>query len=439
MEGTSATMGLTSVLRRVASRAPVRVYPIAGVGERDALQDLSLEISVRFVLTPRAANVLLVAGRMPSELIEAVESVHEALTHPRAVVLWRTGPELTETFPNAVTVGDDPVETLARVHADLVTGVRASSPPLRPDIDPAPWRGVGPYGQGGSGMTGGVPYGRPLADRAPDRDGLTLDQLSFRVGPFWHPLPPGLLVEVDLQGDVIQGVGFPPEAYAQAGTGTDIFMRALTEPVPIAELELARARSHLRRLADAVALHGLDAVAERILRLAVDVRPHSVDPVEALSRRLRRAGLLGWATSGVGAIRRDALAGMGLGPTSRASGLEEDVRSDDTAYRTLGFEPIVATGADVAARWRVRLAEAVQSLRLAAHAGDRVVEPAGRVESPRGRLEHGSSPTARLMYALPAILHGLEWGDAVATIASLDIDLGDLRAHVPSHPEEVVR
>jgi hypothetical protein len=416
------------------------VYAIAGDGEDDAIQDLRIEPSVRFVLTPRAANILLVAGHVRRELVEAIVAVHDALTHPRAVVLWRVGPELTGAFPNAVTVGDDPVETLIRVHADLVTGVRESSPPLRPDLDPAPWRGVGPYGQGGTGMTGGVPYGRPLADRAPDRDGLTLDQLSFKVGPFWHPLPPGLLMEVDLQGDVIQRLGFPAEAYVPGVAAGDggVFFRALTEPVPIAELELARARSHLRKLAGAVALHGLDAFSERILRLAIEVRPGSIEPVEALVGPLRRSGFLGWATSGVGVFGRDSLPGMGLGPTSRASGLDEDVRSDDADYRSLGFEPIVDTGGDVAARWRVRLAEAVQSLHLADRAGDRVVEPAGRVESPRGRLEHGSAPSSRLMYALPAILDGLEWGDAVATIVSLDIDLNDLRAHAPSRAGEMV-
>jgi hypothetical protein len=30
---------------------------------------------------------------------------------------------------------------------------------------------------------------------------------------------------------------------------------------------------------------------------------------------------------------------------------------------------------------------------------------------------------------LPRILGGLEWGDAVATIVSLDADLDELRAH----------
>ena len=434
-------MGMTSVLRRVASRAAVRLYPIAGDGYRDAIQDLLLESSLRLMPTPRGANVLLVAGDVRRELIEPVVAVHEALTHPRAVVLWNAGPESTEVFPNAVTVGNDPVETLVRVHTDLVLGVRRSSPPLRPDVDPAPWRGVGPYGQGGSGMTGGVPYGRPLTDRVFDRDGLTLDQLSFRVGPFWHPFPPGLVLEVDLQGDVVQRVGIPAEAYHAAGprpTDRDVFARALTKPVAVAELELTRARSHLRRLAEAIARHGLDALATRILQLAIGASPQTIEEVEALARPLRRSGFLGWATSGVGVVEGDLLAGMGLGPTARAAGLDEDLRSGSAVYRSLGFEPVLDGGADVAARWRVRLAEAAQSLRLVERAGDRVHEPTGRVESPRGRLEPASPASSRLISGLPRILDGLEWGDAVATIVSLDLDVEELLTDSPSHNEEMV-
>ena len=33
-------------------------------------------------------------------------------------------------------------------------------------------------------MTEGTPYGRPMAMTGDDRDGLTLDQLRLRVGPF---------------------------------------------------------------------------------------------------------------------------------------------------------------------------------------------------------------------------------------------------------------
>lgn len=51
---------------------------------------------------------------------------------------------------------------------------------------------------------GGHPYGRPLAGRAPGRDGLEFDQLPLRVGPFFPHFPPGLVLHVELQGDAIQ-------------------------------------------------------------------------------------------------------------------------------------------------------------------------------------------------------------------------------------------
>jgi hypothetical protein len=96
---------------------------------------------------------------------------------------------------------------------------------------------------------------------------------------------------------------------------------------------------------------------------------------------------------------------------------------EDATYRALGFELIVQDGADAAARWRQRLAEVVQSLALAKRAGAQRSEVTGQVESPRGLLTAGSAPASRLLPLLPGLLEGLEWGDAVATIVSLDIDL----------------
>ena len=167
-----------------------------------------------------------------------------------------------------------------RLRDELLRRHRASSPDVLPDLDPAPWRGVGPFGQGGTGMTGGVPYGRPLAGRADDRDGLKLDQILVRVGPFLPPFPPGLLLDVKLQGDVIQEVTIPDAAprttpVSPGGEGPSSgpwserttplpaagedspFTAALTRPVPIAQLELSRARHHLAWLAEALRVSGL--------------------------------------------------------------------------------------------------------------------------------------------------------------------------------------
>ena len=135
-----------------------------------------------------------------------------------------------------------------------------------------------------------------------------------------------------------------------------------------------------------------------------------------------------WSTRGVGTVSADDLAGLGAGPVARAAGLAEDVRLEDPAYRALGFEPVLRDRGDAAARWAVRLAEAADSLDLAARAGDARTTPIGRIESPRGRLEPGSAASARLLALVPQLLRETEWGDAVATVASLDIDL-DEAAH----------
>src|SRR3546814_11926199 len=100
-------------------------------------------------------------------------------------------------------------------------------------------------------MTGGVPYGRPLPGWAEDRDGLKLDQLQLRLGPAYPGLPPGLVLDLHMQGDILQDVGIGPNPFL-AGPGdppavmadATAFTRAFRQPVPVAALEVLRARPH---------------------------------------------------------------------------------------------------------------------------------------------------------------------------------------------------
>jgi hypothetical protein len=378
---------------------------------------------------------MLGIGELPESLQDAARIAHDEMPHPRATVWWtpaETAPG-RPTLPQALVLGshDDVGAEVMRVQAALLRGERASDSDLLPDVDPAPWRGVGPYGQGGKGMTGGVPYGRPLAERAPDRDGLELDQLPVRVGPFFPAFPPGLVLELKLQGDVVQAATVGENAFAigepQAVSPTgapDPFVRALSEPVPIAELELARARHHLVWLGDALRVHGLGALGRRAWRLANGIaRARASEEVRTLRRVLEATRSLAWATVGVGVTDPPMLAEVPPGPVARAAGMAADARAEDPAYVGLGFQPVVQREGDTRARWRQRLEEALQALELAARAGGRASTPRSRVESPRGTLTPDAAPSAQLLTLIPPLITGAEWGDAVTSIVSLDLDL----------------
>ena len=314
--------------------------------------------------------------------------------------------------------GDDVAAAVVALHRDLVSGARASTPDVLADVDPHEWRGIGPYGQGGKGMTGGVPHGRPLAGRAPDRDGLELDQLELHLGPWSPVLPPGLLLDVRLQGDVVQEASIAGNPYVEPPP-IDIFGRALRDAVPLSQLERARAAHHLRWAAGVLRLLGLRAVAARLDRAAVEPG----DDARRLATRLARARRLRPSMARIGVVAHHRAAAVG-GPTARADGQPVDARLQDPAYASIGFDPVVVHGSDAWARWTARLEEAARSLAIAAAAGDLRSTPTGVVEAPRGPMGRGQPiPSSELLSFVPDLLAGLEWGDAVIALASLDIDV----------------
>ncbi|MDP8970744.1 MAG: hypothetical protein M3N52_09695, partial [Actinomycetota bacterium] len=136
---------------------------------------------------------------------------------------------------------------------------------------------------------------------------------------------------------------------------------------------------------------------------------------------------------GVAVVAADLLRGTAAGPVARAAGLADDVRTTDAAYARLGFEPVTHHAGDALARCRQRIAEAEQALALAARAtrSGAVTSPRGRVESPRGQLTLGSAPSGFLVSLLAGLLAGMEWGQAVTAVASLDIDLEEAAAEQP--------
>lgn len=194
-------------LTSLAARAAVPVFPCIGPGMLARTERALLSSRIDRAQSPRHAAVLLVAGNVPDDSAQALDRVHDQVPRPRGVYRWDgTG---------------DLAARLAELWSDLLSG-REGSVDRLPDQPPNPWRGKGDHGQGGEGMMGGVPYGRPMAMTDDDiRDGLALDAYTASVGPFAPFLPPGLELELTLQGDVIVSAAVfsppfeqPPEANA---------------------------------------------------------------------------------------------------------------------------------------------------------------------------------------------------------------------------------
>lgn len=176
-------------LTALASRSPVPVYACIGPGMLALTERMLLSPNLQRVQSPRQAGALLVAGKIPEEHAQALDRVHDQLPHPRAVFEWDGS--------------GDPAERLDALWSDLLSHGKTSADRL-PDQPPNPWRGKGDHGQGGEGMMGGVPYGRPMPMTADDiRDGLALDAYTAKLGPFAPFLLPGLVLELTMQGDVI--------------------------------------------------------------------------------------------------------------------------------------------------------------------------------------------------------------------------------------------
>jgi NADH-quinone oxidoreductase subunit D len=165
-------------------------------------------------------------------------------------------------------------------------------------------------------------------------------------------------------------------------------------------------------------------------------------------------------TEGVGLLSRDVGINYGCsGPTLRGSGEPYDIRRAEPheVYDRLNFDVVTDDSADCMGRYRVRIEEMRQSVRIVEQclsqlpAGEvlarlpRVVRPPegeawGRVESPRGDfgcfvVSDGGPQPLRVrirapsfyhMGALPEMLRGWKIGDVVAILGSLDIVLGEI-------------
>lgn len=266
-----------SILQRIQSWAPVPVYPVIGKGGLRAIERLRLDPALTLVSSARHASIMLVCGDIRDGDRPALRQLHDQLPHPRAT-LWCCSPPLCDAADPVEERGDDATVALRQLDADLRAGTRTTEADWLPDQPPNAWMGKGDHGQGGKGMMGGVPYGRPMAMTDEDlRDGLDLDAMTISVGPFAPMLPPGLSLELVLQGDVIQTARILTSAYQ--------------EEMPARETSLWQAS----RLLELVGLAGLARRCRSVVQMT-DV------PTDSLYAAARRAGAFFAVPPGLGQI-----------------------------------------------------------------------------------------------------------------------------------------
>jgi len=369
---------------RVIGGLPVPVFAAVGADAWHAVQELRGRSDIRLMTSPRHASLLLIAGTVPDEHLTALQRVHDQLPHPRAAVSWR-GAGAAMQIPVRTAIDGAAVDLTSALRDAFVTLLgdpNATADSLLPDEDPHEWRGVGPFGQGGEGMMGGTPYGRPMTMTADDRDGLALDELQLTLGPFLDAFPAGLALDVALQGEVVTSAA-PRDRPVMSPDAAQSFGHHPLAP------GRSSARRGLRWLSHALHVQGLDALAARAALLATAIGDGADDAavtggLRRLERRVERSGVLR-ALNGVGPV--------GGALPHRAEHLRGDAGQ----------------------RWRRRLAAIGAALRD----GSRQPALAGVVVDPDSDL-------------LERVLVGATLTDAVATITSLDLRIPQFREAAPT-------
>lgn len=332
-------MGLIGWIRHYAAPRPLLVTARDGRAVRMAVQRSMRERGWEPAVSPAEADLLTVCGTPDVALEEAVARVWAQLPSPRARADIRSANRVADELDRARARLTDlawqradwaersSTTTITTVmHGesghDQRTGPGAGSSPHVGSADdaqhsparddnprtdagaPATAPGTGRYpgSPAGSDMGGGHDMhmthggevaGLPMADRAPDRDGLTLDVLHVTLGPVLAEWPAGLVVRMTLQGDVVQTAEV--ELVGEPG----------------AQWDGPPAAAALDSLACLLSVCGWSTAARTARRLRDDVLAGTVDDVELkrFAARLRRSRTLRWATDGVGPLDDPDLGG----------------------------------------------------------------------------------------------------------------------------------
>lgn len=252
-----------------------------GTGLRLAVERLARERGWPLVDTPADADVLVVAG---AGLHEHTQLVWDQLPGPRT--------RITLLDPDRVEAA---LDEAARSLLDRAEQ-RADAAARGPRDEPAQEMG----GDSGHDMGGGdMPAGLPMADRAPDRDGLELDILHVPWGPALPWWPAGLVVRIQLQGDVLSAVEVDRIGPAAPAAP---FWQAAADAVGSGRAAAAARIDALTRLLAVAGWSGERLRAQRVRDGLLGGAPNEelAGQLERLERRVGRSTLLRRMTAALG-------------------------------------------------------------------------------------------------------------------------------------------
>jgi len=373
---------LSARLLRLTPPRPLVVGAPGGTAARLAVERAVRERGWQPAMSPAEANILVVAGLAGHTLEACVRQVWNLVPAPRARVDVVGREDVARLLDTALRVlGDvDQQRAEATRPPDADTGhVEAES-----HHDVTPDEHHGDHGHHGHDMGGmDMPGSVPMADRADDRDGLTLDQLHVPLGPVLPLWPAGLIVHTRLQGDVVQHV-----TVERLGAGGGSFWRPPGDDGPDVHRAVARWLDSSARLLALAGWTDQSVVAMRLRDEALTGAPAAAlrRPLHRWAGRVRRSRTLRWLLAGIGSTPDD--------PTT----------------------PALLAG------------DALTRLRRWLDSTENALE-----QPPAPLAVPGMRETQWTMDALPELLAGVELAAARLVVASLDPDLDVLSRHEAHH------
>ncbi|GAA4750735.1 hypothetical protein [Actinomycetospora chibensis] len=318
-------MDLRRALLRAAAARP-HVLIIGGLGTDRLRARVEQEVARRgwpVASAPADADVVVVIGRPGPELRAVIDGVWTGVPAPRSQIWITDEDEVSSAL-------DDSVQELADLAAQRAHAPRSGLPAIHTGVFP-PEQGHDISEQSGHDEPGEhghhhhdggmeLPGGLAMADLGEDRDGLALDQLHVPLGPVLPEWPSGLVVDIVLQGDVIQE--------ARSRFLDDV---AAVERQP----DAARALDSAARV---LALSGWEGPAARarglrdVLLFGGGETVRILEELDDLRRRVRRSRLLRWVLRSAGAGRSEVL-----------EALDDKLLSARAAVAGAGAEAPVAT------------------------------------------------------------------------------------------------